>query len=168
MTRDRNLTREEWARLFSTLGRLGNDTFGARILRVLGLTGAALDEVSSMCWAQLDLAAGIWHRGINSTDRRDDSQVILRPAALKILRSIEAERRPDEPLVFPERDVPALHRLWERVCADAKINDAQIDDLPRTVAAWQTSARLGTGIIGASGMLLPRRRRSTSTKPRSD
>ena len=73
---------------------------GARALEFALLTAARSGEVRGATWSEIDLKAALWMIPASRTKARRDHRVPLSKPALDVLRSLSAERLPEDH-VFP-------------------------------------------------------------------
>lgn len=150
-SRERYLRPNEVRAFFDALESLRPVT--RRFILLALYTGARRSNVASMRWDELDLTHGIWTISAEKFKNRKATAIVLPPAALELLKEIEAERD-DSPWVLPGwgktgHIVEPKHAM-ETIRKLAKIEDLRMHDLRRTLGSWQ--AALGTPLhtIGKS------------------
>lgn len=156
-SRERYLSPTEIKQFLTALD--GEPDQRARDFLTLALfTGARRGNVSSMRWAEIDLAARVWHIPGAKAKGRKSIAVPLHPAALAILdrRKADNDRR-DEPSAFvlPSNRSASGHIAspqfaMRRVCKAVGIENLTIHDLRRTLGSWQAAGGASQSIIGKS------------------
>ncbi len=136
--RERFLSDGEFARLGSVLaameaeGRLS--IHAAAAFRLLMLTGCRRDEVATLRWSDVDLAAGELHLAQTKTGART---VTLSPEAVQVLAGLP--RVADTPWVIagPRAGtrITNLSEQWRRVRARADLGDVRLHDLRHSWAS---------------------------------
>ena len=105
-------------------------------IRLLMLTGCRKNEILTLRWSDVDLAAGELHLGDAKTGPR---AVQLPPTAVGLLESLP--RRKDSPWVFPGNDRDGrfsgggLDRVWRVVRTRAGLEDVRLHDLRHSFAS---------------------------------
>jgi integrase len=147
--RQRYLKPDELRRLTRALAEDRNQQ-AADVFRLLLLTGARRGEVlSSMRWADIDLAAGTWTKQASTTKQRQHHQIPLSAPARQLLTRLR-EKNPTSPYVFTGRNGPLkgdIKRHWKRVCTAAGISGLRIHDLRHSYASQLASAGVGLHVI---------------------
>lgn len=148
--RTRWLQEEEMKRLLSTLDVSPYQTT-ANIIRLLLLTGARKHEVLTATWDQFDLAKGIWTKEAHTTKQKKMEHIPLSPAAISLLKTINAEAN-DSPFLFPGKiegkPLQDIKRSWASICKQAILKDFTIHDLRHTYASHLVSSGLSLSIVG--------------------
>ena len=121
---------------------------GARIIRLLMLTGARKSEIESLCWEDIDFERGFLNLRDTKTGNR--SHPINAPA----MASLSAvERVEGSPWVFPASRGDSHHtatgRAFKEACKRAGISGVRVHDLRHTFASVAAMAGLGLPVIGA-------------------
>ena len=149
-SRDRYLLPEELPRWWQALNAYPDETLRDFFLLAL-LTGARRGNVQAMCWADVDLKAGVWR--IPETKSGEPVLVHLSEAALSVL---QARRKATNgcPWVFPSRSaighLQEPKRAWKTILKNADITDLRIHDLRRTLGSWQAITGSSLPVIGKS------------------
>ena len=135
--RDRFLNDDEIAEVWR---HLGEGEFAA-IMKLLVLTAARREEVSSMQWDELDLDRGEWLLPSVRTKNKLSHLIPLPPLAIEILQSID--RREGRELVFGSGEggfsgwSQSKRRLDDRIAA-ARAKDGEQAGRPvRAMPAWR-------------------------------
>src|SRR5512134_226945 len=116
-------------------------------VRLLILTGCRLNEIMTLKWSYVDLAAGT----LNLPDSKTGAKVVhIGKPAGEVLRRIPA--LPRNPWVItgklPGSRLSDLQPFWQRVRARAGLKDARIHDLRHTFASAAVAAGQGLPMIG--------------------
>jgi integrase len=122
-----------------------------RIIRLLALTGARLDEIRALRWDAIDAAAGLAHLADSKTGPKT---LALSREALAVLR--EVPRFVHSPFVFPAEGTRGrlgehfvnVNRTWALVRHAAQLDDVRIHDLRHTAAGIAASAGVSLPVIG--------------------
>ena len=136
--RQRFLSKEEIERFAAALDGCKETAFaGQAFLRFLLVTGVRCGEALSLEWRDVDLDRGVAF--LPKTKSGRSRQVILNDLARDILRDMLERRVGDHPFVFPGIR-PGTHmteprRVFERVKAEAKLDDLRAHDLRHTFAS---------------------------------
>jgi len=154
--RERYLTDEEVPRLFAAIANCSNPVI-ADAIRLLLLTGARKGEVTAMRWTDVDLKTGIWLKPTTKTGR--PHRTTLSAPAKEI---IARQPRTDD-LVFPGRrgKMPDFKWHWEKIRAEAELEDLTLHDLRHSAAAFLASDGESLRVIGE---LLGHRQASTTQR----
>ena len=138
-SRERFLTDAEFARLGRILDEAVNSgaapLTAVTAIRLLMLTGCRKSEILTLCWADVDLAAGELHLADAKTGSR---AVQLPPTAVGLLEALP--RGKDSPWVFPGNDCDGrfsgggLDRVWQAVRTQAGLQDVRMHDLRHSCA----------------------------------
>ena len=136
--RERFLTPDEIRRL----GRVLNDAeaqggvwvYAVAAVRLLMLTGCRLDEVLSLRWDDVDRTA----KGLRIRDGKTGPRSVpLTPTVIDVLADVP--RIPDNPWVIagtrPGTRLLRIHKHWERLRAQAGLEDVRIHDLRHSYAS---------------------------------
>lgn len=154
-SRDRVLTSDEVARIWSAAGSMGYP-FGP-LIQLLLLTGQRRSEVSRLCWDQLDLDNGLWTQPSSSNKSKRVHLVPLSNSALDVLRNTP---RQHDQLVFPARGitnraVSGFSKWKRRLDKQSRIVGWTIHDIRRTVntglAALKVSPHVADHILNHKG-----------------
>lgn len=148
-TRKRFLQAEELQRFFEAVAQEQNPIIRDYILMSL-LTGARRNNVLAMRWSEIDLKRAEWT--IPVTKNGDPLTVPLVDDALQILRSIKQDNQSE--FVFPSHGstghLAEPKKGWNRIKAQAGIEDLRLHDLRRTMGSWQAHTGASLPIIGKS------------------
>ena len=133
---------------------------GARVIRLLMLTGARKSEIESLRWDDIDFERGFLN--LRDTKTGDRSHPINAPA-IAAIRAVE--RVQGSQWVFPasrgDGHFTATGRAFKEACARARISGVRIHDLRHTFASVAAMAGLGLPVIGA---VLGHRQSSTTQR----
>lgn len=148
-SRDRFLQADELTPFFKALSESTNTNMRDFFLIAL-LTGARRANVSSMCWADVDLVAGVWR--IAKTKNGTPQTVTLSPEAITVLEARKGSG--DSPFVFPGTGrtghIVEPKKAWAVLRKAAGIENLRIHDLRRTLGSWQAKTGASLPIIGKS------------------
>lgn len=146
-SRDRFLQADELTPFFKALSESTNTVMRDFFLLAL-LTGARRANVSSMRWANIDFAAGVWR--IPKTKNGTPQTVTLSPEAVTVLNA----RKDGGVFVFPGDGVTGHivepKKAWATLLKTAGIENLRIHDLRRTLGSWQARTGASLPIIGKS------------------
>ena len=139
---------DELPRFFKALATDTSDDFKHFVL-LSRLTGARRNNVLSMRWQDLNLAAAKWD--IPQTKNDEPQLVALVPEAVEILRTREPQQKG---YVFPAlsktgHQTPPKKR-WRALLQRAGVADLRIHDLRRSLGSWQAITGASLAIIGKS------------------
>lgn len=121
-------------------------------IRLLLLTGARVNEILSLRWAEVDLAGGALHLADSKTGAKT---IVLNAHALEVLRAWP--RFAGSAYVFPGEGRgkrKGKHRVsladpWAWICKRARLRDVRIHDLRHSFASVSVSNGLTLPMIGA-------------------
>jgi integrase len=137
--RDRFLQGDELPRFFAALDAEPRPMIRDFLFLAL-LTGCSRSNVQAMAWADLDLDRAVWR--VPTTKNGNPVHVALVPAAVACLRQRLADRRGDNPWVFPSwgstGHLVDPNARWRRVLEKAGLEDFQLHDLRRSLGSWAT------------------------------
>lgn len=141
--RDRTLSESELSNLGAALSEMKKANPHAILaIRLAAITGLRIGEIGKMRWADLDFEQRTITLPTTKTGRRVHS---MPSAALALLSQetrlgdcVIAGRNPNNPL-----DYQSIQKHFARACKAAKIKDARIHDLRRTIMT--EAAALGVG-----------------------
>lgn len=150
-SRDRFLSGEELQRLHAALQSERSRVCGYFMLCLL--TGARKRDLLAMRWGDLDLSRNVWR--IPTSKNGLPLTIPLVPQALEILTSLRQAQDQGAAWVFPSSRSATGHwqdpaSAWKRLLAHARIADAHIHDLRRTLGSWQAITGASLPIIGKS------------------
>lgn len=150
--RERWLNDDEIRRLIGALDASLNER-AANAVRMLLLTGARKNEVLQARWEHIDFQRGTWHKPSAHTKQKRTEQIPLSSAALVLLADMrEAAGSPGEGFLFPGdaagKPLQDLKKFWNRICAEADIEDARLHDLRHTFASQLVSSGAPLMIVG--------------------
>ena len=136
--RERFLSDHEFRRLGRVLAEVeadGSETLAAvTAVRLLMLTGCRLNEIQTLRWEDVDLAAGELRLRDSKTGAR---MVPLSKAATAVLATLPHD--PNNPWVIAGRKPGAhltdLQHPWRRIRARAELDDVRIHDLRHSFAS---------------------------------
>ncbi|MCY4002244.1 MAG: site-specific integrase [Rhodospirillales bacterium] len=149
--RERFLSEAEFRRLGRTLAeaetRPGVSVHAVAAIRLLLLTGCRKNEILTLRWADVDLAAGELRLGDTKTGPR---VVPLSPEAVAVLAGIA--RIKGNPHVIPVKVEGAplrnLDNLWRRIRARAGLGDVRLHDCRHSFASRALALGEGLPMIG--------------------
>ncbi len=150
--RERFLTEAEFRHLGAVLngmeaaGRL--PVYPAAAIRLLMLTGCRRNEIVALQWKHVDLASGELKLADSKTGAR---LVPLSPAAARVLA--ELPRIEGNPWVIPgtkkpEKPLSDLNHYWDRVRAEADLDDVRLHDLRHSFASRALALGESLSMIG--------------------
>lgn len=140
--RERFLSSEEVKRFFEALGSEPNKVL-ADALRFGLWTGARRGNWLSARWDEIDLARKVWTIPADKTKANRPIVIPLGAPALDILRRRKSTKKVSSEWVFPGRrggHATTAKFAWERICKAAKIENARMHDLRRTMATFAVNA----------------------------
>ena len=149
--RERFLSEEEFRRLGRVLaeaeGRKGVSVHAVAAIRLLLLTGCRRNEILTLRWKEVDLAAGELRLEETKTGART---VSLSPEAVAVLAAIP--RVEDNPHVIPGKKPGApmrnLNDPWKLICRRAGIEDMRLHDCRHSFASRALALGEGLPAIG--------------------
>ena len=126
----------------------GSETLAAvTAVRLLMLTGCRLNEIQTLQWEDVDLAAGELRLRDSKTGAR---MVPLSKAAMAVLSTLP--RDADNPWVIagkkPGAHLTDLQHPWRRIRARAELDDMRIHDLRHSFASGGLLVGEGLPMIG--------------------
>jgi integrase len=164
-SRERFLTSAELARLGEVLRTAGTNPrrrkrpkkgrstwkdvhpSGILAIRLLAMTGMRRGEVLNLKWDYLDFERGLAHLPDSKTGRK---RVPLARPVLDLLAS--SPRMEGNPYVIwgetQGQPLVGLQRIWEKVRAEAGLDDVRMHDLRHTYASFGAAAGFGLFVIG--------------------
>ncbi len=161
--RERFLTREEAGGLVDAIAKLEStgavsNTF-ADALRLLLLTGARKTEVLGLRWSEIDMVRGILVLPPDRTKAGGKTgvrRIQLSPPALEILNvrreQLHAGSDPEHEFVFPaargDGHAVGLRRVFQKVCAEAKLPGLRIHDLRHSFASFAVANGASLFLVG--------------------
>jgi integrase len=116
-------------------------------VRLLILTGCRLNEIMTLKWSYLDVAA----QALRLPDSKTGAKVVqLGQPAIVLLARIERTERNPWVIVGtkPDARLTDLQPFWQRVRARAGLKDARIHDLRHTFASTAVASGQGLPMIG--------------------
>lgn len=151
--RRRYLSRDEMARLLAAL-----DAFApagvrwrfAQLIRLLLLTGCRVSEVKDARWEWLQGSVLRVPPEAHKTGQDGHPRLVhLTPPAMAILQQLRSASNSDW-VIQGDGDHPLVgyHKLWEELCATAKLTDLVVHDLRHSYASAAVSAGLTLKQIG--------------------
>jgi len=136
----------------NAITKIGSEVAAA--FRLLLLTGARLNEILSLQWANVDLVRGMLLLPDSKTGQKT---IVLSTAAIAVLEDLPRvspyvipgkPRRNKETGEFEERPRADVKRPWKNVLAHAGIKNLRRHDLRHTNASVGVGEGLGLPIIG--------------------
>ena len=116
------------------------------------LTGARRDNVLSMRWRDVFIDQAEWR--IPRTKNGTPQTIPLSAEAMVILERRSKDAAGASGFVFPgggaSRHLVEPRKGWQRVLAQAGIEDLRIHDLRRSLGSWQAKTGASLAIIGKS------------------
>ena len=150
--RQRYLNVAELAQLSTALAEL-RDQSAADAVRLLLLTGARRGETLAACWADIDLAAGVWAKPASTTKQKQLHRIPLSDAACRLLTEMRAKAGAGAYWLFPARQKPGhradIREAWDVLRQAANIPDVRTHDLRHTYASIIASQGDSLPVIGA-------------------
>ncbi len=147
--RERFLSGDELSRLGAALLEAEKTEIPSAVLalRLLLFTGARLNEILSLKWADVDLERGI----LTIVDSKTGRKLIPLPGpGLDVLS--DAPRLSGNPYVCfgnkPGHHLVGLQKIWERIRAKADLGDVRHHDLRHSFASVAAANNMGLPIIG--------------------
>ncbi len=149
--RERFLTEAEFRHLGAVLNEMEAEgrltAYPAAAIRLLMLTGCRRNEIVELQWKHVDLEAGELRLADSKTGAR---LVPLSPAAARVLA--ELPRIEGNPWVIPGtkpgRRLADLNHYWDRVRAEADLEDVRIHDLRHSFASRALALGESLSMIG--------------------
>lgn len=164
--RQRFLDLDELRRLMRTLAEMereGDISSGAAaIYRLLVLTGARLNEIRTLRWADVKHDQGLILLQEHKADDKGAKTIPLNEPALRLLDNLP--RTPGNPYVFAgDKDKPIvnLQKPWRRVRKRADLDGLRIHDLRHSFASF--ALRRGASLPEVGGLLGHRSLQATAT-----
>ncbi|PQO21989.1 recombinase XerD [Rhodobacteraceae bacterium WD3A24] len=148
-SRDRFLQPDELPHFFEALANEPNEA--ARDFFMISLlTGARKSNTLAMRWRDINFAAATWR--VPETKNGEAQTIHLPEQAVELLK--ERKLASDGPWVFPgsgrEGHLADPKKAWQRILAEAGIEDLRIHDLRRTLGSYQAATGASAYIIGKS------------------
>lgn len=151
--RDRFLQAGELPKFFAALAEDDSENFRDFVTLAL-LTGARRENVLTMAWVDVDLAAGLWR--IPDTKNNEPHTVPLTREAVAILKARQpaGDAENPSPFVLPAargsgRMAPPKKR-WGALLKRAGLADLRLHDLRRSMGSWQAKTGASLIVIGKS------------------
>lgn len=149
--RERFLSPEELARLGKALADAdakGESPYVTAAIRLLLFTGARLNEILSLEWAQVDLEAKL----LRLPDSKTGAKTIALPApAVETLAKLPKQE--SNPHVICGARTGArlinLQKPWRRIRAAAKLEDVRLHDLRHSFASVAVAGGMSLPLIGS-------------------
>lgn len=120
-----------------------------KIIELLMLTGARRQEIAALKWREVDFEFRVLRLEASKTGAKI---VPLAAAAFARLEALRAETDADPVWVFPNAfgDGPydGIGRAWDRLRAQAKLEDVRLHDLRHTFASVGAGQGVGLTLIG--------------------
>ena len=151
--RRRYLTREELTRLLAALdgfGAAGVRWRFAQLIRLLLLTGCRVSEIKDARWEWLQGATLVVPHECHKTGASGHPRLVhLTEPALAVLRQLRAASN-SEWIIQGQGDGPLIgyQKLWEELCAAAKLTELHVHDLRHHYASMGVTAGLSLPQIG--------------------
>lgn len=143
--RERVLTDEELVKVWSAADTMGG--VSGAFLKSLILTGQRRDEVSSMRWVDLDLAARVWTLPREATKGDRSHEVPLAPLAVEILTALPRTGVYVFSSARGERPISGYSKIKARAEQLAGVGDWRIHDLRRTAGTGMARAGIAVSTI---------------------
>jgi integrase len=148
---ERYLSPDEMQRLLETLDRFEREQraspHAVAAIRLLLTTGCRKNEICKLQWAHVDLDSKSLHLPDSKTGAK---RVRLNTIASDILAAIP--RIPGNPFVIAGevsgQPLVGLQRIWERVRAEAELEDVRLHDLRHNFASQAISMGVPLPVIG--------------------
>lgn len=148
---ERYLNQDETQRLRQTLERFEHEQRASphaiAAIRLLLTTGCRKNEICQLQWAHVDLDGKTLHLPDSKTGAK---RVRLNSAACDILA--RTPRIPENPFVIAGenagRPLVGLQRIWERIRAEAGLEDVRLHDLRHNFASQAISMGVPLPVIG--------------------
>lgn len=148
-SRERFLARDEMPLFLKALANEANETARDYILISL-LTGARKANVLAMRWEEINLKTKLWQ--IPETKNGTAHSVPLVPEAVALLE--KRFKNKQSAWVFPGTGktghLVEPKKAWNRILAEAGIENLRLHDLRRTFGSWQAAMGANLSIIGKS------------------
>ncbi len=149
--RERFLSGAEWVRLGEVLAEAeseGRELPSAILaIRLLALTGMRRGEVLSLRWQGVDVERGV----LTLEDSKTGRKTVPMSAPVRDLLS-KAARTEGNPFVISGArhgaHLVGLQKIWERLRAQAGLEDVRLHDLRHSFASVGASAGLGLYVVG--------------------
>lgn len=148
--RERYLTQAEAKRLGDVLSEweVRGEALGAiRIIRLLSLTGARRGEITDIKWSEID-----FERGFLRLDKTKSGKSI-RPISGAAQRLLAEAPREHAIWVFPDANgegpFQGTPKVWNKVRAQAGLEDFRMHDLRHSFASFGAANGLSLPVIGA-------------------
>jgi integrase len=142
-SRDRFLSADELGRFLAALDDLATPASARDYFTLLLLTGARRNNVRSMRWDDLDLAAATWRIPAEQSKNATPMILPLAPEAVALLEKRKANVKGE--FVFPSIGLRVKSKsghldnhyaAWCDVLERAKIDNLHLHDLRRTLGSW--------------------------------
>jgi integrase len=143
--RERVLTDDELTKVWQAAEMMG--TIPAAFIKLLILTGQRRDEVSSMRWEDLDLAARVWTLPRESTKADRSHEVPLAPLVIEVLTSLPRTGTYVFTSTRGERPISGFSKIKARADTLSGFNDWRIHDLRRTTGTGMARAGIAVSTI---------------------
>ena len=131
-SRDRILSNNEWIRLLAVLPAAENSYVIPALALLLETAMRSSEALVTATWQDIDWNSCTLKLGDAKAGKRE---VPLSPAAIAVLRYLEGRREPsDTELRILPLSYEALKAAWDRACARAGIENANLHDIRHTAA----------------------------------
>jgi integrase len=152
--RERFLSAEELESLLAALDAAEAaetvDRYEAAAIRLLIFTGCRLSEITTLEWANVDLAQARIILDHHKTDQHGAKIIPLNAPALAVLTALPREA--DNPYVIvghkTGKHLINLQRPWRRLRKAAGLDDLRIHDLRHSFASFAIGAGIPLAVIG--------------------
>ena len=149
LSRDRFVTKTELPKLTKAIDNAEN-YYSAKLIWLYLLTGARKTELMQAKWSDLDLKERVLT--IPKTKSKRPHYVQLSQPAVDLLE--ELPEQDGNPYLFPGRK-PGAHltdvrRTWNKIKAEAGLQDVRGHDLRRTVGSWLAQSGSSLHLIGTA------------------
>ena len=144
--RDRTFSGDELSALGKALDAMEGNEGAIMAIRLAALTGLRIGEVRTLRWEHVDLQSRVVVLPKTKTGRRlhtiPTAAAALLAEARRLGECVIPGRDPDKPL-----DYRSIQRHFDRACTAAKVKDAKLHDLRRTIMTEAAAAGVGAHLL---------------------